>query len=284
MDIVSFSQGKKAQKEVLKLQKDVGNTATTKHGSEDVKGTFESVDKRLEDIEFKLSPGETNKMISDATKKTMINLMKQQFKVDAIMQSRKESFENMVFDSFLDESSINKTKSSNYKYDSSLGRYTKNILEQKMTLEFNKQITNKAIKNICVSLNISTLSFDSIKVLNSKISDIKDSKGYYNNLIYEKESEIINIGQEVIFKEYNLSSIIPEKTSVKIMIKTSNNSEDIINKDYIDVKDLKNKSLKNFIQVKYILISEKINMDFPYISFTTNNTDFLSNVFRLKEI
>lgn len=302
MDIISFSQSKKAQKEVLKLQKDVGNTATTKHESEDVKGTFENVDKRLEDIEFKLSPGETNKMISDATKKTMINLMKQQFKVDAIMQSRKESLENMVFDSFLNADGIDQTASKNIMYDNKgFIKQTNNSIVGQVIMK-NVKIKGP-INQIRVSLNYNEVLTESTKVdkVNAKYDP---SKIVFNGADFkldmteqiakeaEVESDVIDLGLD--YKNINeIKVICNEQDESKIKLFLSESNDGNIFEPYYEVNKnvIKEIKTKRYIKIKAILVSGyhlKSDMDIfrnneSRFHSTSKNIDLSNSIMLLNE-
>lgn len=263
MDIISFSQGKKAQKEVSKLQKDVGNMSATKHGIQDVKGNFENVDKRLEDIEFKLSPGETNKMISDATKKTMINLMKHQFKIDSIMQSRKESFENMIFDSFLDDTGIDKTASKNVTYDNKgFVKQTNTNLDSELVLK--DLNTKKSINKIFVDVKYNEILTDTSKVDVTKGSKSKNIVLANNNISLDVSDKLYKEGfyeSEVIDLGLNTKSI----NKINMVFSTTKNdeiefffceSEDGIDfSEYLKINEntIIDKKTKRFIKIKAVL-------------------------------
>lgn len=164
MDIISYSQGKKAKKQVNKLNQHLGRTNEYKHGDQDIKDTYNTVDERITEMEQETAPGKLNKKISELSANTMINLNKHNLKVDSLLNATRYKHKNMVFDTFADDSGIDPDKSSGYLLDSTNQKIVIDSNQTEADVVTFAEELDSVPQNIVVSQSFNEQNTDSEKV------------------------------------------------------------------------------------------------------------------------
>lgn len=212
MDIISYSKGKKAKKQVAELNQRLGHTDKYKHGDKDIKDKYNSVDKRISEIEQTAAPGILNKKVSDLSTNTMINLNKHNLKVKSLLNATRYNHKNMIFDDFKDKNNI--ASSNNVYFDTTNGRIYRNNKSLPATLTLSWVSVPESANAIAISLSVKDLRTTSEKLQDGLIDFEADENGFYeqqktfysNAVLIKKESTLegvdINFTGESIFETY----------------------------------------------------------------------------------
>lgn len=209
MDIISYSKAKKATVAIKNVNKRLGHNEQFKHGDKDIKGNFDSTDKRIQAIELETAPALLNRRVSELTAHTMVNLNKHNLKVKTFLGVTHYALKNHLFDDFADNKSISFTESTNIQYNSTLKRIELVSGKTSGTVVFLPVSVGKPIDSLALSFEGEGISYKTINV------PLDDSCKYNQ---FDRTAKMIEIIEKVKDSNNNEVNIYKDSATIETPI------------------------------------------------------------------